>query len=146
MINDSLLQSIHNSLCNQENLTPHYFCSVSPRGILCNNVFFCISLEGNTENCCYLWSMGKCAVFMKTSWRWGIFHVSCPLLKRVNRSVADFHHKGPNSTKHCVFFVASLRTILTRQSNYRWFQTPWCSCDINLTNRCSTQPALTNVP
>ena len=145
VINSSLLQSIHSFMYNQENLTP-ITCYFSPRGILCNKLFFCISLGGYTEKCCYLWSMagscGRCAVFMKTSWHWSAFHITVPL-RGINGSLSHFHHKGPNNAKLLVFFVVSLRTTLIIQSNCQWCQSSWWPCDVTLTNRCLTQPVIT---
>ena len=101
--------------------------------MLCNKVFICISLESYMENCCYLWSMaGPCGEMW--CFHEDIVTLRCLphywlFVKGINRSPVDFHHKGLNNAKLYVFSVASLGTTLIKQSNYQWFQMPWCSYD-----------------
>ena len=42
----------------------------------------------------------------------------------------DFLHKGPVTHNFRVFFVVDLNKLLSKQSFYRCYETPWCSCDI----------------
>ena len=64
-----------------------------------------------------------------TSWT---LSASLALCER-NPSVSDgFHSQRPSNTELWFFISVSLNMLLSQQSSYQWFETPWRSCDVTV--------------
>ena len=68
---------------------------------------------------------------MKMSWYGKAFLIIGPLW---GESSVDYPHIGPVMWGFDVFFVVSLDTLPNNSSSWRWFQTPWPSCDVTVTH------------
>ena len=56
-------------------------------------------------------------------------------MKGIHQSQIDSPYNGSIKRSFDVFFVVRLNNLLNEQSGYRWFQTPWRSCDVTLMDR-----------
>ena len=63
-----------------------------------------------------------------TSRHGSAFRITGPLWGVDSPQIAE----GPVIQTFDVFFVVGLSKLVNKQSGYRWFVTPWCSCDVTV--------------
>ena len=70
-------------------------------------------------------------MYMLSWWRHQIeaFLRYWPIVQGIHRSSLNSPHKGPVMRTWCFFDVSS-HTLLNKQSNDRWFESTWRSCDV----------------
>ena len=69
---------------------------------------------------------------MMRSWHGKTFRIMGPLCSRgIHRWPLDSPHKR-TIMNFLVVSILSLDTLLNKQSNDQWFETPWCSCNVTV--------------
>ena len=64
---------------------------------------------------------------MMTSWHGNALRVAGPFVTGGSSS-----GKGPAVRCFAIFCIVNLNKLLKKQSSYRWFETPWRSCNITI--------------
>ena len=59
---------------------------------------------------------------------WKHFPRYCPYMRGIHRWTVDYIHENPAIRSFGIFFEVNLN----KQSIYRWYGTPWHTCDIRL--------------
>ena len=78
----------------------------------------------------------KHSKIMKTSCYENVFHITGHLWGNPPPVMSGFPSQRSSNTELWCFFVLSLNKLLNKQSSCWWFERPWSSCDISVTDGC----------